>query len=256
MLKKAALDFGQALAQLGQLEWTCILSRKMNSNIIVDTTGTLRRDATTILSNLRRVCILADLQEVLPEIDRFGSLLTTNDVVIEDAKGAASHLKYRLFEELQNEYYFQVDRRDVNFYGNRNLFGERVGKKFKLAATDIENAGNCLALRQADATVFHLMRAMEIAVRNLSKRLGVTITPNTTWRQMTGLMDDKIKKMPDNTMKLKRRKNEWEAARANLHHVGSVWRNNTMHPATSYTPSQALDVFNAVRVSMNSLAEL
>ena len=47
-----------------------------------------------------------------------------------------------------------------------------------------------------------------------------------------------------------------EAARANLHHVGSVWRNNTMHPAGSYTQSQALDVFNAVRVFMSGLAAL
>jgi hypothetical protein len=97
---------------------------------------------------------------------------------------------------------------------------------------------------------------MEVAVRALSKRLHVTITPQTTWRQMTGQMDDKIKKMPEKTTAAKHKKNDWEAARANLHHVGSVWRNNTMHPATSYTPSQARDVFNAVRVFMAGLAAL
>jgi hypothetical protein len=59
---------------------------------------------------------------------------------------------------------------------------------------------------------------------------------------MTGQMHDKIKKMPESTDAQKRKKNNWEAARANLHHVGSVWRNNTMHPATSYTSSQARDV--------------
>jgi hypothetical protein len=73
---------------------------------------------------------------------------------------------------------------------------------------------------------------------------------------MTGQMDDKIKKMPETTDVQKRKKNNWEAARANLHHVGSVWRNNTMHPATSYTPSQAHDVINAVRVFMCGLCEL
>jgi hypothetical protein len=101
-----------------------------------------------------------------------------------------------------------------------------------------------------------LMRAMEIAVRQLSKRMKVTITPQTTWRQMTGNMDHKIKAMPERTDPQKRKKNDWEAARANLHHVGSVWRNNTMHPATSYTRSQAHDVLTAVRVFMAGLAEL
>jgi hypothetical protein len=256
MLKKAALEFGRALAQLAQLEWACITGRELHPNIIVDTTGSLRRDATQILGNLKRVCILADLQEVLSEIDRFGGLLNGPSVVIEDVKGATSHLKYRLFEELENEHYFQVDRQDVQFYEKEELFGSLVAKKFKAAVPDIENAGNCLALQQPTACVFHLMRAMEIAVRQLGKRLNVTITPQSTWRQMTGNMDGKIKGMPEATEAQKRKKNRWEAARANLHHVGSVWRNNTMHPATSYTRSQARDVLNAVRVFMGGLCEL
>jgi hypothetical protein len=256
MLKKAALEFGRALAQLGQLEWTCVLSRKLNPNVIYDESGTLRRDTVHILGNLKRVCILADMQEVLREIERFSALVTSATVSIEDVKGSAHHLLQRLLEELDSEHYFQVDRADVRFYDQDAAFGDLVADKFKPAKADIKSAGNCLALQQPTACVFHLMRAMEIAVRQLSKRLKVTIAPQTTWRQMTGLMDDKIKKMPENTEKLKRKKNEWEAARANLHHVGSVWRNNTMHPATSYTRSQAHDVLNAVRVFMRGLAVL
>jgi hypothetical protein len=73
---------------------------------------------------------------------------------------------------------------------------------------------------------------------------------------MTGNMEDKIKKMPDKTERQQREKSDWEAARANLHRVGSVWRNTTMHPAKSYTPSQARDVFEATRVFMNVLCQL
>jgi len=62
--------------------------------------------------------------------------------------------------------------------------------------------------------------------------------------------------MPDATERQNRKKNDWEAARANLHHVGSVWRNKTMHPNTSYTQSQARDVFNATRVFMGGLCDL
>jgi hypothetical protein len=40
---------------------------------------------------------------------------------------------------------------------------------------------------------------------------------------MTGNMEDKIKKMPDKTERQQRKKSDWEAARANLHRVGSVW---------------------------------
>jgi len=100
------------------------------------------------------------------------------------------------------------------------------------------------------------MRAMEAAVKKLGQRLKVTITPQTTWRQTTSAMDHKIQAMPQKTHSQKRKKNEWEAARANLHQVGSVWRNNTMHPVTSYSLEKAQDIFNAVRVFMADLAAL
>jgi len=131
-----------------------------------------------------------------------------------------------------------------------------LGEKFKDAQQDIKDAANCLAIGQGTACVFHLMRAMEVAVRKLGRRQGLTVTPQSTWRQMTATMDNKIQSMPQNTQSEKRKKNNWEAARANLHHVGSVWRNNTMHPASSYTPAQARDIFSAVRVFMVALAEL
>ncbi len=136
------------------------------------------------------------------------------------------------------------------------MFGEQVTAKFRGAAADIKNAGNCLALQQPDACVFHLMRAMEVAVRVLAKRVGMTITPTVTWRRLTGSMDGKIKTMPGGTAVQKERKDRWEEARANLHQVGSVWRNGTMHPANSYTRGQASDIFSAVRVFMGALAQL
>ena len=61
---------------------------------------------------------------------------------------------------------------------------------------------------------------------------------------------------PHATNAQKRKKNDWEEARVNLAHIGSVWRNNTMHPAKSYTVEQAADVLDAVRVFMASLARL
>jgi aspartate aminotransferase-like enzyme len=139
-------------------------------------------------------------------------------------------------------------------YNQSDAFG--LGSKFKECHEDIRRAGSCLALQEGTACIFHLMRAMEVAVRKLSRRLNIEVTAKTTWRVLTGAMDGKIKAMPDTTEAQKRKKNKWEEARANLHHVGSVWRNNTMHPATSYTPSEARDVFNAVRIFMRALAEL
>lgn len=253
MLKKAALEWGRALADLRFME---IFSGNLSNHQL---TPAQQNDSRTqmqdVLGNLNRVCILSDLdQEIGPELARFQSALATET----HAKLAArcDHLRHAIQDALENEHYFQVDRFDVRFYDQSDAFGAQVTTKFPKATDDIKNAGNCIALQQPDACVFHLMRAMEVAVRRLGQRLGMPITPQTTWRRLTGSMDGKIRLLSESTHKQKEKKNRWEEARANLHQVGSVWRNNTMHPAVSYSPSQAHDVFDAVRVFMSALAQL
>lgn len=255
MLKKAAWEFGRALSDLRLMEIAAGAPARMNMPLHPDQDRDYRVRMQDVLGNMKRVCILSDLDDDIgPELDRFQAALQTEP--LDKVAQRCDHLRNRIQDELQNEHYFQVDRREVRFYDQDLLFGGRVGLKFKAAASDIKNAGNCLALHQPDACVFHLMRAMEVAVQRLSKRLGIAIGRQTTWRVMTGNMDDKIKVMPTGTDRQREKKHAWEAARANLHQVGSVWRNSTMHPATTYTQSQANDIFQAVRVFMRALAEL
>ncbi|MFZ1922767.1 MAG: hypothetical protein WAU57_14155 [Xanthobacteraceae bacterium] len=260
MITQFGLKFSQAIIQLEEAKWLCMPFQLPEGQQPVDP-NFVRRAAAAGLRSMREVCILSDMDDVLPELDRVFYLIEPIDPSIPPAplmglSQAINHLLSRLQDDLQQQFFFHVMQQDVQFYGNRSFFGELVAKKFKDAGDDIQRAGNCLAFHEPTACVFHLMRAMEVVVRQLSKRLKVTITPQTTWRQMTRNMDPKIKAMPEATPRQKEKKNDWEAARANLHHVGSVWRNNTMHPATSYTQSQALDVINAVRVFMIGLSAL
>lgn len=55
------------------------------------------------------------------------------------------------------------------------LFGLKVWAKFQNSQRDIEEAGKCLALNRNTAMVFHLMRAMEAALRALAGKIGVTV---------------------------------------------------------------------------------
>jgi hypothetical protein len=56
------------------------------------------------------------------------------------------------------------------------LFGEKVFDKFTDSADDIAEAGKCLALERPTAAVFHLMRAMEAAVKVLGQKLDATVS--------------------------------------------------------------------------------
>ena len=264
MMQKHGLLLAQGTIYLSEAKWLWIVlgqnGRLGDPQVELAAIKREGVEATTqaALTKLRQALILSNMDRLKPDIDRLEAVIWPPRPMPRlgpDAIATAiTHFMSRLQDELDSQYFVHLDEQDVQFYGQKAAFGAVVAKKFPKAAEDIEGAGNCLALQQPTACVFHLMRAMEIAVRRLSNRLKVTITPQTTWRQMTGNMDPKIKAMPERTEQQKRKKNDWEAARANLHHIGSVWRNNTMHPANSYTRSQAGDVFNAVRVFMTGLS--
>ena len=55
------------------------------------------------------------------------------------------------------------------------LFGAAVEAKFPEMSEDISEAGKCLALNRATASVFHLMRIMEIAVQRFGDKIGVAL---------------------------------------------------------------------------------
>jgi hypothetical protein len=253
MLKQDAFSFGKAISDLWLMETICDRSAdlQMDEEQVCDT----RQKVHEVLQDISRVCAGSDLEDRIgPEIRRFQSALEKEP--LKDIAYRCDHLRERILDELKKELYFHVFHSDTQYYRQRAPFGDAVTRKFEAATEEIEQAGNCLALRQPTACVFHLMRGMETAVQRLAKRLRMTISPQTTWRQLTGNMDAQISNMPQQTKREKQKKNNWEAARVNLHHLGSVLRNNTMHPTAVYTQEEAKHIFNAVGVSMRTLCDL
>jgi hypothetical protein len=86
--------------------------------------------AVQTLGNLKRVCILSDLDDAVAEIDRFAPILR-DPIKIEDLKGRTTALRESLYHDLENEFYLQVDRAEVRFYDQQMLIGEAVAKKFQ-----------------------------------------------------------------------------------------------------------------------------
>ncbi len=62
-----------------------------------------------------------------------------------------------------------------HFYAGANLLGEAVQERFPSLATDIDEAGKCFATGRFTATVFHLMRVMEVGVQEFCEALGVVL---------------------------------------------------------------------------------
>lgn len=135
------------------------------------------------------------------------------------------------------------------------LFGQQVFDRFPAAIDDVAEAGKCLALQRGTATVFHLMRVMEVGLRALGTELGIPYAPS--WesyiRQLDALLDGK--NYSQLTDEQKKKRTFYQEALGDLVAVKSAWRNPTMHIVRSYDAQQASRVFDAVKALMENLAK-
>lgn len=169
----------------------------------------------------------------------------------------------RLIDECGLRSFFCLSIRDSGFaLHDTPLFGADVQRKFPSAAFEIEEAGKCLGFGRSTASVFHLMRTLEIAILAVSRCLSIPdpIKPgDRNWGHIlsqsikpeldarTGKKGGKLWTTPSD-------KQFFEGAYASLDAVRAAWRNTTMHVENKYTDDEAEHIYVAVRGLMKKLA--
>jgi HEPN domain-containing protein len=166
------------------------------------------------------------------------------------AKRYIEELRGRIEDELEGKQIFYMSDPQRFYSEPLRIFGYDINDKLPGVGEDLEEAAKCLALKQGTACVFHLMRAMEVAVRRVSEQIGINNTERE-WGKLLSDVQDRVEAMEKGA-----RRNEWSACHANLYHVKQAWRNSTMHPKNAYTPDQAEDVLRCVAAFMKHLSKL
>ena len=165
-------------------------------------------------------------------------------------------LRVAIYDALEEPRLLAIELRHARLFEPEGRpFGQKVFDAFPEARDEIEEAGKCLALGRNKACVFHLMLAMEVALRELGKKLEVTLINKNgkplTWLVIINNMNPKIVALPDSKNKAR-----LLSVSAMLHSVGNAWRNPTMHPARHYDGMQAESVYEAVRGLMREVADV
>ncbi len=191
-------------------------------------------------------------------IDRLVKGLEEDSCTIEDLGQLSCTIQSRLSDEL-HLIKVHVIRNDVARYfdAQEPLFGQEVAKQFPSASYEIAESGNCLALARSTASVFHLMRTMEIALRAIALCLGIPVPTKEVeyyWADILGLIRANlvVRNAADNLSAPDRA--FFESAYASLDAVRVAWRNATMNVESKYTEDEAEHIFRAVRQFMRSLA--
>jgi hypothetical protein len=124
-------------------------------------------------------------------------------------------------------------------------FGPTVLKAFPSAKEDLEEASRCVALGRNTATVFHLMRVLEVGLRELMK-VSKDLPPSSAlWGRMLTWLETR----KDTNNKFV------ESAVAHLHTIKTAWRNPTMHYVErAFAEPEAMVIFNATKAFMQHLA--
>jgi hypothetical protein len=260
MLEKHAGLFVLATSAFSEAKWIILQTERAKAD---STTARAQINALGkhAIHQLRRACILSDMDDIIPEIDRvsqsFDMLMTIPEYTLDTVGQGIKHLLSRIHDELNMQFYFHLDQRDVPFYMPQNPFGDEVAAKFRSATDDVSEAGKCLALQRPTACVFHLMRVMEFGVQVLGKKLKVKIDVHTqSWYQILLHVNNAVLALPSKTTGQKAKKSAIASAAAHLQSVRLAWRNEVMHPKQSYTRQEAFEIFNASKTFMIHLAAL
>jgi hypothetical protein len=111
-------------------------------------------------------------------------------------------------------------------------------------------------LGRHSATVFHLMRALEVGIRCLGKEFSVT-TDNTGWHNVLDQIDAKVRAMNSVSHGADWKENQqfYSEAVAHFYVLKNAWRNYTMHLHERYDEERAVDIYNSTRAFMRGLAK-
>lgn len=176
-------------------------------------------------------------------------------------------LKISFIGGLRKFKFLTVGQEDSGYLDQRHLFGEEVARAFPSSERDIREGGNCLACGCSTASVFHLMRAAEFALRALARDRDVHFKDkpleDKEWGTILGALEGKL-----TTLRAANR-NNWLRSEARdaqivfynevvqeLRGFNDAWRRQVSHADTLafYEPDTARGIFKHVRTFMQKLA--
>ena len=141
-----------------------------------------------------------------------------------------------------------------------HAFGELVAAAFPGATYDISEAAVCLALARSSASVFHLMRTLEIGLSALGYVFGVSLA-HTNWAPAIDRIEGRIRDMhKDPTWKAlpdcKDLQEQYAQAASVFGVFKDAWRNHTMHVRGKYTEEEAEMIFSNIKAFMQKITAL
>ena len=243
---KPLLDAQDVLAQMS------MLMHSDNSRMYPFVHDVNKADIRRLATDLEPELVADDFEMCRKGVSRLlATLIRTNDT--EEIMVDVDDLRRRIVDQMESTYCLLLSRAEQRLYEPKSpLFGAEVEAKFSGMSEDIAEAGKCLSLTRPTASVFHLMRVMEIGVPRFGDVLGVHLPDDKNWQNILDEINKAIKALDQKAPLTKK----YAGASAHLYNVKLASRNEVMHPKQTYTPDEAQAVYDATNAFIRDLAAL
>ncbi|MGD0016238.1 MAG: hypothetical protein ABSC38_01795 [Verrucomicrobiia bacterium] len=214
-----------------------------------------------ILQRVEDLCQVAEMSHSLQVIRDINLILDGKTATsVTDAILTQLHsLDASIVRELKQRKFAYIPTGKRAFFENSALLGAEVNEAFPAAVNDIREAGNSLAADLSSAAAFHLMRIVEIGLRELARKMKIKIqkTPldYAGWKEVVKAIDTKLdarvpKARGPKQVKSLKFKTDILADFKSF----EVTRNEIMHCRWRCNPKEAEGLFIRVRDFMQRLA--
>ena len=196
-----------------------------------------------------------DLKCSAKTASKLEELMASPNCNVRDVFELLEELKGRLVDEVDETICFSIASDKKYLISADNLFGDQVASAFPSAEQDIKHAGNCLAFEEWTASIFHLMRTLEIGLTVLAKSLEVN-TDRQEWEHLIDHTQNKIKTISEATHGKDWRADQqfYSEAALQFRYFKNAWRNHVMHVRDTYDEERAETIFRHVKEFMVHLA--
>jgi hypothetical protein len=173
-------------------------------------------------------------------------------------------IRRKIYEELSSIRFALIAADKVGVFEQDALFGEAFHKSASPEINaEIKAAGNCLAVDLNMATVFHLMRAVELVLRKFvpylqSKGFGISVgcpLRFATWKRILDAINAELGRTQETPTSAAREEEKqfYSQISAEIRAFQYLWRDPVMH-ARCDEPPKAGEIFNHVKRFMLELA--
>jgi hypothetical protein len=201
-------------------------------------------------------CEAAGLSYCVPHVRRMLQALDEG-VSYREMYAMAGQMQDRLNDELTSVVLLRIPADCAALYDQEQLFGQVVADAFPSAKFDIWEAGNCFAAERFTASVFHLMRVLEIGLAAFASVFSIP-ADHTNWQTIIDQIEKHVRDMPKAPTKAadwKEKQEFYSQAASSFMFFKDAWRNYTAHARGKYVEHEADTILGNVRAFMQRLAE-